>query len=53
MLYMPLQVEYIDTCEKFQQQCIDTNIIGTLNICEQVMKHNVKNVLTISTDHII
>ena len=43
-------MKYIDTCEKFQQQCIDTNIIGTLNICEQAKKHNVKNVITISTD---
>ena len=43
-------MKYIDTCEKFQQQCIDTNIIGTLNICEQAKKHNVKNVLAISTD---
>ena len=43
-------MKYIDTCEKFQQQCINTNIIGTLNICEEAKKHNVKNVLTISTD---
>lgn len=43
-------MKYIDTCEKFQRQCIETNIIGTLNICEYSKKYNVKNVLTISTD---
>jgi len=43
-------MKYIDTCEQFQQQCINTNITGTLNICDQAKKHNVKNVLTVSTD---
>lgn len=43
-------MKYIDTCEKFQQQCINTNITGTLNICYQAKKYNVKNVLTVSTD---
>ena len=43
-------MKYIDTCELFQQQCIDTNITGTLNICKYAKKNNVANVLTISTD---
>ena len=43
-------MKYIDTCEIFKRECIDTNIIGTLNICEVAKKYNVKNVLTISTD---
>ena len=43
-------MKYIDTCEIFQKECINTNIIGTLNICRQAKKYNVKNVLTISTD---
>ena len=43
-------MKYIDTCEKFQENCINTNIIGTLNICNQAKKYKVKNVLTISTD---
>lgn len=43
-------MKYIDTCQKFQRQCIETNIIGTLNVCEYAKKYNVKNVLTISTD---
>lgn len=43
-------MKYIDTCEQFQQQCINTNITGTLNICDQAKKHNIKNVLTVSTD---
>lgn len=43
-------MKYIDTCELFQQQCIDTNITGTLNICKYAKKNNVTNVLTISTD---
>ena len=43
-------MKYIDTCEQFQQQCINTNITGTLNICDQAKKHKVKNVITVSTD---
>jgi FlaA1/EpsC-like NDP-sugar epimerase len=43
-------MKYIDTCEKFQQSCINTNITGTLNICYFSKKYNVTNVLTISTD---
>jgi len=43
-------MKYIDTCELFQQQCINTNITGTLNICKYAKKNNVINVLTISTD---
>jgi len=43
-------MKYIDTCEKFQRECINVNIDGTLNICEVAKKYNVKNVLTISTD---
>jgi UDP-N-acetylglucosamine 4,6-dehydratase/5-epimerase len=43
-------MKYIDTCEIFKRDCIDTNVIGTLNICEFSKKYNVKNVLTISTD---
>ena len=43
-------MKYIDTCEKFQQNCINSNINGTLNICEEAKNHGVKNVLTISTD---
>ena len=43
-------MKYIDTCEKYQNDCINTNIKGTLNICYQAKKHNVKNVLTVSTD---
>ena len=40
-------MKYIDTCEIFKRECIDTNIIGTLNICEFARKYNVKNVLPI------
>ena len=43
-------MKYIDTCEKFQKDCIDTNIIGTLNICENAKKYGIKNVVSISTD---
>ena len=43
-------MKYIDTCEKFQRACIDSNIIGTLNICETAKKHKVINLITISSD---
>lgn len=43
-------MKYIDTCEKFQKNCIETNITGTYNICHLAKKYNIKNVLTISTD---
>lgn len=43
-------MKYIDTCEKFQRNCIDSNIIGTLNICEISKKKNVTNLITISSD---
>jgi FlaA1/EpsC-like NDP-sugar epimerase len=43
-------MKYIDTCEIFKRDCIDTNVIGTLNVCEFAQKYNIKNVLTISTD---
>lgn len=46
-------MKYIDTCEIFKRDCIDTNVIGTLNICEFSKKYNVKNVITISTDKAI
>lgn len=43
-------MKYIDTCEKFQRNCIDSNIIGTLNICEMSKKKKVHNLITISSD---
>ena len=43
-------LKYIDTCELFQKECINTNIIGTLNLCKYAKKYKVANLLTISTD---
>jgi UDP-N-acetylglucosamine 4,6-dehydratase/5-epimerase len=43
-------LKYINTCELFQRNCIDTNMIGTLNLCKYAKKYKVKNLLTISTD---
>lgn len=43
-------IKYIDTCELFQKNCIDTNMIGTLNLCKYAKKYKIKNLLTISTD---
>ena len=43
-------IKYIDLCEKNMQTCISVNINGTLNLCEQARKYNVKKLITISTD---
>lgn len=43
-------MKYIDTCEKFQRSCIDSNIIGTLNLCETAKKKKVSKLITISSD---
>jgi len=43
-------LKYIDNCEIFQKDCINTNMIGTLNLCKYAKKYKVINLLTISTD---
>jgi UDP-N-acetylglucosamine 4,6-dehydratase/5-epimerase len=43
-------LKYIDNCELFQKNCIDTNMLGTYYLCKYSKKHKVNNLLTISTD---
>lgn len=43
-------LKYIDNCELFQKNCIDTNMLGTYYICKYCKKYKITNLLTISTD---
>ena len=42
--------KYVDLAENFPLECIDTNILGTLNLFRVAKKFNVKNFIAISTD---
>ncbi len=42
--------KYVDLAEKFPLECIDTNIIGTLNLIRAGKKFGLKEFIAISTD---
>lgn len=42
--------KYVDIAEKLPFECIDTNIVGTLNLIRVSKKFNVKSFIAISTD---
>ena len=43
-------IKHIDICEKNPTECIDTNIIGSINIVDACKEACVKKVLALSTD---
>ena len=43
-------LKYIDIAEKEPIKCIETNIIGTLNLLKCANKYSVKNMIALSTD---
>lgn len=42
--------KYVDLAEKFPLECVDTNILGTLNLIRAGKKFNLKEFIAISTD---
>jgi len=42
--------KYVDMAEKFPLECVDTNIVGTINLLRVAKKLDVKDFIAISTD---
>jgi UDP-glucose 4-epimerase len=43
-------LKQVPSCEFFPMQAVRTNILGTENVLESALRHNVKRVVTLSTD---
>lgn len=43
-------LKQVPSCEFFPMQAVLTNVIGTNNVIESAVQHNVKNVVVLSTD---
>ncbi len=43
-------LKQVPSCEFFPLEAVKTNIIGTQNVIEKGIKHNVKKIITLSTD---
>ena len=43
-------LKYVDIAEKDPSKCVDTNIIGTMNVIHLANKYNVDNLIALSTD---
>lgn len=43
-------LKQVPSCEFFPMQAVRTNIIGTENVLDSAIQHNVKNVVVLSTD---
>ena len=43
-------LKQVPSCEFFPVQAVQTNILGTNNVLEAAIKHNVKKVIVLSTD---
>jgi len=43
-------LKQVPSCEFFPMQAVHTNIIGTGNVLDSAVQHNVKNVVVLSTD---
>ena len=42
--------KYVDMAEKFPLECVDTNVVGTMNLLRVAKKFDVKDFIAISTD---
>jgi len=43
-------LKQVPSCEFFPMEAVKTNIIGTSNLLDAALEHNVKNVVVLSTD---
>jgi len=43
-------MKHVVVCDNFPMECAKTNIIGTQNVVDLALKHNVPRMITISTD---
>lgn len=43
-------LKQVPSCEFFPMQAVLTNVIGTNNVLESAIRHNVKNIVVLSTD---
>jgi len=43
-------LKQVPSCEFFPMQAVQTNIIGTENVLDSAIEHNIKNVVVLSTD---
>lgn len=43
-------IKEVPTCEDFPLEAVKTNILGTNNVIESAIKHNIKKVIVLSTD---
>lgn len=43
-------LKQVPSCEFFPMQAVRTNVLGTENVLESALRHNVKRVVTLSTD---
>ena len=49
-IFAAAALKQVPSCEFFQMQAVETNIIGTNNVLESAIAHGVKNVVVLSTD---
>ncbi len=49
-IFSAAALKQVPSCEFFPMQAVETNIIGTNNVLESAIAHNVKNVVVLSTD---
>ena len=52
MIIHSAAIKYIDLAEKFPEECIQTNVIGSLNILRACKTFNIKKLIAISTDNV-
>ncbi len=49
-IFAAAALKQVPSCEFFPMQAVETNIIGTNNVLESAVAHEVKNVVVLSTD---
>ena len=49
-IFSAAALKQVPSCEFFPMQAVETNIIGTNNVLESAIAHEVKNVVVLSTD---
>ena len=45
-------IKYVDLAEKFPEECIQTNVMGSINIFRVCKTFNIKKLIVISTDNV-
>ena len=49
-IFSAAALKQVPSCEFFPMQAVETNIVGTNNVLESAIAHNVSNVVVLSTD---